>query len=116
MIAHLSYWATVLENLPESGAGRFEYTVFRPGAAVERLHDQVLPALAARGVVVQELATRSGESYYGDLAFKIMYATAAGDVELGDGGLTPWTATLMGDAKERCFISCMATERLAELF
>lgn len=37
------------------------------------------------------------------------------ELEVGDGGLVPWTATLMDDAKERCFISCMATERLAAL-
>ena len=37
---------------------------------------------------------------------------AQGTVELGDGGLTTWTAQLTQDAKERCLVSCIATERL----
>jgi hypothetical protein len=37
------------------------------------------------------------------------------DVELGDGGFTGWTAALMANAKERCLISCIATERLTQL-
>ncbi len=35
--------------------------------------------------------------------------------ELGDGGVTRWTARLMEDAKERCLVSCIATERLTVL-
>jgi hypothetical protein len=36
-------------------------------------------------------------------------------VEIGDGGFTNWTAQLTADAKERCLISCVATERLTQL-
>ena len=53
--------------------------------------------------------------YYTDLAFKITVDAMGHEVELGDGGLTGWTAALMNDAKERCLISCIATERLAAL-
>jgi len=35
--------------------------------------------------------------------------------EVGDGGFTDWTAQLLSDAKERCFISCISTERLTAL-
>ena len=35
--------------------------------------------------------------------------------ELGDGGFTGWTAALTADAKERCLISCVSSERLAQL-
>ncbi|HEV2371616.1 MAG TPA: hypothetical protein VGS19_05535 [Streptosporangiaceae bacterium] len=35
-----------------------------------------------------------------------------GETELGDGGLTNWTAQLTHNAKERCLVSCIATERL----
>jgi hypothetical protein len=38
-----------------------------------------------------------------------------GEVDLGDGGTTDWTAQLLGDAKERCVTSCVATERLLTL-
>jgi hypothetical protein len=34
-------------------------------------------------------------------------------LEIGDGGFTDWTARLLNNAKERCLISCVATERLA---
>jgi hypothetical protein len=30
-------------------------------------------------------------------------------------GLTIWTAQLTGNAKERCLVSCLATERLTSL-
>jgi hypothetical protein len=33
-------------------------------------------------------------------------------IELGDGGFTTWTGQLMGNAKERCLVSCIATDRL----
>lgn len=36
-----------------------------------------------------------------------------GRTDLGDGGLTTGTARLLGDAKQRCLTSCLATERLA---
>ncbi len=35
-------------------------------------------------------------------------------VEIGDGGFTTWTTWLMGNAKERCLVSCIATERLTD--
>ena len=34
-----------------------------------------------------------------------------GDTELGDGGFTKWTQTLLGDTKERLLISGIGTER-----
>ena len=40
-----------------------------------------------------------------------MAATDDGPQEIGDGGLTDWTARLRADAKERCLISCVSTER-----
>lgn len=39
-------------------------------------------------------------------------ADLCGQTELGDGGFTTWTAQLANDAKERCLVSCIATERL----
>ena len=36
-------------------------------------------------------------------------------VEIGDGGFTTWTAWLIGNAKERCLVSSIATERLTDL-
>ena len=52
-----------------------------------------------------------GAPYYAGLRFKIMADTDDGAQEIGDGGLTDWTAQLRADAKERCLISCVSTER-----
>ena len=57
----------------------------------------------------------SGIGYYRSAAFTLVADGGTADVELGDGGFTGWTAALMADAKERCLISCMATERLTRL-
>ena len=52
-----------------------------------------------------------GSPYYAGLRFKIIAPTDDGPLEIGDGGLTTWTAQLCADAKERCLISCVSTER-----
>lgn len=52
-----------------------------------------------------------GSPYYAGLRFKISADTDDGPLEIGDGGLTTWTAQLCADAKERCLISCVSTER-----
>lgn len=92
-----------------------DFTVFRHGAVSERLCDLVLPELARRGVRTRDRPERLGADYYSDVAFKILVGGPGEQVELGDGGLTAWTARLLSDAKERCLISCLATERLAGL-
>jgi len=116
LLEHLNAWAAILRDvLTPSARWHVAFTVFRPGAASERLQDTVIPALTQEGVQFRELPERSGADYYTDLAFKINVETGDELVELGDGGLTDWTAVLMNDAKERCLISCMATERLATI-
>ncbi|MBO3749104.1 hypothetical protein J5X84_23755 [Streptosporangiaceae bacterium NEAU-GS5] len=57
---------------------------------------------------------RRGRGYYVGAAVRITAGSDAA-VELGDGGFTTWTAQLMGDAKERCLISCLAMDRLVTL-
>ena len=66
------------------------------------------PSLGPAGFTV---TYTEGAPYYAGLRFKIMAETDDGAVEIGDGGLTDWTAKLRADAKERCLISCVATER-----
>jgi hypothetical protein len=105
LLAHLTAWHRVLDGLPVT----YGFTVFRDGAVAERLHDSVIPVLQDLGADVTDIPERHGTHYYEEVAFKMHL----GDVELGDGGLTRWTAALRSDAKERCLISCLATERLA---
>ena len=83
------------------------------GAVRERVDDTVRPAL--RDVRLRDAPDRTQAiGYYRSAAFKIM-AGPDGDLEIGDGGFTGWTASLTADAKERCLVSCISTERLTML-
>jgi len=100
---HLRYWQRVLDEL--APAPQIRMTIFNP---------TVRERLAERAVSIVEGPDRQRwDGYYADAAF----VTVAGDPvqEIGDGGLTTWTAQLMGNAKERCLVSCLSTERLAAL-
>jgi hypothetical protein len=53
--------------------------------------------------------------YYEGLCFKV-YASFGGELaEVGDGGFTPWTRRLLGNAKERLMTSGLGVDRLATL-
>ncbi|BCY10211.1 hypothetical protein [Actinoplanes sp. L3-i22] len=109
---HLGFWQEVLAELAPGAGARLQYTVMGNPAVGDRLDDTVLPRLAGSPVpVVADPGRERGRGYYTDAALRI----AAGDLEFGDGGFTTWTAQLMGDAKERCLTSCLATERLTAL-
>ena len=47
-----------------------------------------------------------GRGYYTGLAMRLSADARA--VEIGDGGFATWTAWLIGNAKERCLVSCIA--------
>jgi hypothetical protein len=116
LLGHLGAWAHLLDDaLPDSVPWSVDFTVFRPGPVSERLRDTVLPALARSGVHARDGFERTGADYYSDVALKIHVGQPGEEVELGDGGLTDWTAQLLNDAKERSLISCIATERLAAI-
>ncbi|MFF1614675.1 hypothetical protein ACFVYA_43525 [Amycolatopsis sp. NPDC058278] len=56
-----------------------------------------------------------GRGYYEGLCFKV-YASFGGELaEVGDGGFTPWTRKLLGNAKERLLTSALGVDRLATL-
>lgn len=121
LVRHLDYWRAVLADLAPAGAPRLHVTVFDDAVLRDRLADTVRPALAAAAEhsqgsegsavpLVDEPERDRGRGYYTGLALRI--TALDGTVELGDGGHTDWTARLTGDAKERCLISCLATERL----
>ncbi|MEU5264356.1 hypothetical protein [Amycolatopsis sp. NPDC021455] len=53
--------------------------------------------------------------YYEGLCFTV-YASFGGELaEVGDGGFTPWTRKLLGNAKERLMTSGVGVDRLATL-
>jgi hypothetical protein len=111
---HLAYWSTVLEEFAAHRRPQIEYTVFDDPVLAERVTDTVLPAFES-GVVrlVEDPSRTRGRGYYSGLGLRI--SVDAGASEIGDGGFTDWTARLTSSAKERCLISCIATERLADL-
>jgi hypothetical protein len=104
LVDHLTFWQDVLGE-----QAQFSFTSFAQTAVRERIDDTVRPALWAP--FVEEPDRSKGSSYYAGTAIGI----GCGDDELGDGGFTRWTADLLGDAKERCLISCISTERLAAI-
>ncbi|MDX6252604.1 MAG: hypothetical protein QOF10_5964 [Kribbellaceae bacterium] len=101
LLDHLSFWADVLGE-----RARLTFTTHAPSVVRERIEDTVRPALKVD--FAEEPQRTKGANYYAGTALGINW----GDAELGDGGFTRWTAELLGDAKERCLISCVATERL----
>jgi hypothetical protein len=117
LIVHLRFWSKVLSLLgPDTGL--IDLTVIDDASLRERererVNDVVRPALA--GVRLRDAPDRTqGIGYYRSAAFKIKVADTSGEREVGDGGFTGWTAALLADAKERCLISCMATEQLTQL-
>ncbi|GAB3958071.1 hypothetical protein GCM10027614_74810 [Micromonospora vulcania] len=113
LIRHLTYWRTVLTELAAAASPQLHVTVFDDRVVRERLADTVRPALDGGAVpLVDEPDRVRGRGYYTDCALRI--TALGGNMELGDGGLTDWTARLSGDAKERCLVSCLATERLVD--
>jgi hypothetical protein len=111
---HLSYWLDVLAAFIPHRQPRIELSVFGSPVLAERLADTVRPGLGDRAALLADDPGRTrARGYYAGFALRI--AADGGQAELGDGGLTTWTAQLTSNAKERCLVSCIATERLTEL-
>ncbi len=118
MTAHLGFWARALSELLPGRRAALRWTVFGFPPLHERLRDTVLPALTPLPGLVsidEDPVRERARGYYERGAIRIDVADGAGWQEVGDGGFTNWTALLLGDAKERTFISCASTERLAAL-
>lgn len=118
LTAHLAFLSRALGELLPAGRTAISYTVFGFRPLGERIRDTVLPALEPLpdGVSVEEDPARQrARGYYQRGAIRIDAGQDGRMAELGDGGFTDWTARLLGDAKERCLISCLSTERLALL-
>ena len=96
---------------PLLGAGRFLLTCSTYGdtALARQILDEVGPDVPS---LIEGPEREHGRGYYVPVSIKIMTRGAEDEQEIGDGGFTDWTARLTADAKERCLISCVATERL----
>jgi hypothetical protein len=105
---HLSAWQTLRGDTLGPGVSLITYSTFGDRGLAERIADSLGPEVSE---LQPENEPMSGGGYYAGLRFKIMARTVDGLLEIGDGGLTDWTAGLAADAKERCLISCVSTER-----
>lgn len=115
---HLGYWVTALAALLPAWDVRLTFTSFDCPVLQERFCDTVMPAIldtAPRIQLVHDRTRAQGAGYYSGAALAIYAHDGQDWVDVGDGGLTTWTRDLLGDHKERCLISCLATERLAAL-
>jgi hypothetical protein len=114
LIRHLGYWLEVLQTLLPHRQPQIGLSVFDNPVLAERLADTIRPGLAGRTALLADKPDRThGRGYYTGLALRI--TANQGEIELGDGGFTTWTAQFTNNAKERCLVSCIATERLTTL-
>ena len=114
LIAHLKFWIAALAALVPRSRATVGYTVLGFPPLAQRMNDTVLPGLGPvpENTTIREDPDRQhGRGYYQRGAIKVH----VDGQEIGDGGFTDWTARLNNDAKERCFTSCVSTERLAAL-
>jgi hypothetical protein len=115
---HLQFYVAALSALFPADRLRFRLTRFADSAPAERLDDTVLPALnplPGNVELVEDPRRERGRGYYRDIAVRIDLLRDGVELEIGDGGLTDWTGSLLSDRKERCLTTCVATERLASL-
>jgi hypothetical protein len=118
LIDHLHFWVLALSQLLQVRQSVIEFSAFDWPVLLERFRDTVMPAMEPipGTVVFEEHPERQrARGYYNPGAIRVTAMEGGTEVEIGDGGFTDWTAKLTGDAKERCLISCVATERLTQL-
>ena len=112
--SHLRFWIDATTAIAPQANVIAEFSPFDSPVLEERFHDTVLDALEPlpeRVSVRLDRDRQRARRYYSTGALRIQVDGR----EIGDGGLTDWTAKLMADHKERCLISCIATERLAAI-
>jgi hypothetical protein len=112
----IRYWLDVLLDVVPAVQPRVEFTCWPEWRAAVQTRDFIREWIDDQGlgsVVVEVPGRTNGRGYYEGTALRL--AGHGGDVEIGDGGVTTWTAQLLGDAKERCVVSCISTERLLDL-
>jgi hypothetical protein len=113
----VSFWLRFVRALPGLGLDLGE-----PRLLVRCYGDDALRARLDEGVfdpldvpVEADPQSERALGYYTSCAVRMLVAKDGREVELMDGGFTPWTQTLRGDRKERLLISGMGMERVAVL-
>jgi hypothetical protein len=117
LATHLGFWSSAISSVASGLQVQVAVTGFDFPPLIDRLQDTVLPTLQplpSTVTVFEDPDRQRARGYYRAGAIRLNIEDEYGEWEIGDGGYTDWTAQLMNDAKERCLISCVATERLAE--
>jgi hypothetical protein len=115
---HLRYYAEALSMVLPQRQLRLRYTCYDDSAEARRIVEAALNALGPlpdQVEIVEEPDREHGRGYYRALSIGIRVLDDGNELEIGDGGLTDWAAVLTSNAKERCLISCVSTERIAAL-
>ncbi|MEO8610479.1 MAG: hypothetical protein ABI690_21460 [Chloroflexota bacterium] len=117
LAAHIMFYLRALQAYHDSDPPlRVAVTDFSGVDRQSRLRDALFTPVQAAFPdveIVMDMQRESGRDYYVDLCFHV-YADYAsrGWLELADGGVVNWTQTLLSNAKERCVISGIGSERV----
>jgi hypothetical protein len=119
LVLHITFYLRALSALFGSDIPlRVAVTDFGSDTRQELLTTQILSSIQERfsnvDCVVDSQRTR-GRNYYADLCFHVYMGTPSDQwIELADGGSVNWTQTLLSNAKERCVISGIGSERVCK--
>ena len=78
-------------------------------------HRPTLERIAAEVDATTDDERVRGRGYYDPICFQIDALVGGRRVDIGDGGLVPWSSLLLSDAKERTMISAIGVDRVAML-
>jgi hypothetical protein len=111
LVAHARFLTAAVRAAGAREAGFRVTTLDSRFAGFLELVREALP-----GVAVDDDPDREGgRDYYAGVCFTVTGDFGDGLVPVGDGGFTPWTARLLGNAKERLLISGVGVDRIAAL-
>jgi hypothetical protein len=91
--------------VPPTGASYVNYVAI--AAASSALHPGAVIGLDPDPTPLGRLRRFEGDPGDTGAALGLRADIDGHTVDLGDGGLTTWTAHLLGDRKERCLVSCI---------
>ncbi len=120
LVEQIAFYARLVAGMAQLGREltkvRVAVTDFTDGGLTRVLEEQVLAPLAARLPDARchlDPTRTAGRGYYEGFCFKLFATGASGEeLELADGGVTPWLSRLLSDDKERLVISGLGVERL----
>ncbi|HSU35053.1 MAG TPA: hypothetical protein VLJ88_05280 [Propionibacteriaceae bacterium] len=107
--AHGQAWTALVTPILGAEGFQITYSTYGDVALAQQILNELGPELSP---LVEDPDREHGRGYYASASVKIRTGRGADQQEIGDGGFTDWTARLTADAKERCLVSCVATERL----